>query len=81
MKPQMNTEQQSRNPKNLTTKTRRREEVLCDSSRLRVFVVNKVLECFSILASGNASGVAGQSVNYEPARGVLYCCFFEDESK
>src|SRR5213083_3158423 len=26
-------------PKNLTTKTRRREEILCDSSRLRVFVV------------------------------------------
>ena len=26
-------------------------------------------------------GVAGQSVNYEPARVVLYCCFFEDESK
>ncbi|PYU91367.1 MAG: hypothetical protein DMG08_15435 [Acidobacteria bacterium] len=78
MKPQMNTEQQSRNPKNLTTKTRRSPLRFFASSCLRV---NKVLECFSILASGNASGVAGQSVNYEPARGVLYCCFFEDESK
>ncbi len=38
----MNTEQPSRNPKNLTTKTRRREEILCDSSRLRVFVVNRM---------------------------------------
>src|SRR6266487_2924214 len=44
----MNTEQQSRNPKNLTTKTRRREEILCDSSRLRVFVVNR---CGKILSS------------------------------
>jgi len=38
----MNAEQQSRNQKNLTTKTRRREEILCDSSRLRVFVVNRM---------------------------------------
>jgi len=38
----MNTEQPSRNQKNLTTKTRRREEILCHSSRLRVFVVNRM---------------------------------------
>src|SRR5436309_3787590 len=38
----MNAEQQSRNQKNLTTKTRRREEILCDSSRLRIFVVNRM---------------------------------------
>jgi len=36
---QVNTQQPRRNQKNLTTKTRRREEILCDSSRLRVFVV------------------------------------------
>src|SRR5437773_5858885 len=34
--------QRSRDEKNLTTKTRRREEILCDSSRLRLFVVNRM---------------------------------------
>src|SRR5216117_2060893 len=34
--------QRSRNQKNLTTKTRRRKEILCDSSRLRLFVVNRI---------------------------------------
>src|SRR5437667_3653616 len=38
----MNTDQQSRNQRNLTTKTRKREEILCDSSRFRVFVVNRM---------------------------------------
>src|SRR5437899_10706135 len=45
VKPPMNTDKHGAaqsQPKNLTTKTRRREEILCDSSRLRVFVANRM---------------------------------------
>src|SRR5216117_3107964 len=49
MKPQMNTdEHRAAQPQPKKISPRRREEILCDSSRLRVFVVNR---CAKILSS------------------------------
>src|SRR5438034_5604122 len=70
----MNTEQQSRNQKKIPP--RRHEEILCDSSRLRVFAVNRIcvhlwFRSYFWLPPGTEDSLFRRT-NAALARGVLF---------